>query len=183
MNIKMILMALSIVILTSSCTAMGPTIRTNVNQSTDFSQYKTFGFLPQLDTDYSYESLVSQYLKEATKKEMTNRGYVFTDDNPDLLINFHNNIEDKQRVYQVPASYNRSYYSYRGRTYYDVWDGYETYVDNYTEGTLNIDVVDRKQNKMVWEGISIGRLSEEDLNNLQPTLQKAVAEIFSKFPL
>ncbi len=179
MNIKIILIALSAIILISSCTSVSPTIRANINQSANFNQYKTFGFFEKLDTDYNYESLVSQYLKEATKTEMTKRGYVFTDTNPDLLINFHNNIEDKQRVYQVPAPY----YSYRGRAYYDTWDGYDAYVDNYTEGTLNIDIVDRKQNKMVWEGIAIGRLSEEDLNNLQPTLQKTVAEIFSKFPL
>ena len=59
----------------------------------------------------------------------------------------------------------------------------ETRVSQYTEGTLNIDVIDRAQNKMVWEGIAVGRVSK----NVKPEeraarIDSAVADIFAKFP-
>lgn len=47
------------------------------------------------------------------------------------------------------------YYGYR-RGYYDPWMGYgygtTTQVSQYTEGTINIDLVDMAQKRMVWEG-------------------------------
>lgn len=183
MRTKYILFSLCIMLLTTACAPIGPTVRSNSNSSIELSQFKTFGFFEQLDTDYRYESLISQFLKEATITEMTNRGFVLTEDNPDLLINFHRNIEDKQDVIQSPALGHRGYYTDRGRVYYNDWIGYETYIYDYEEGTVSIDIVDRQQNKMVWEGVAIGRLTEENMKNLQNTLQKTVSEIFAQFPI
>jgi len=177
------LFLLSIILLISACSGVDTTIRSNSNQSISLSQYSTFGFFQPLDTDVTYETLISQYLKKATINEMSNRGFVLNNENPDLLINFHSNVENKQYVHQMPASNRGGYYSYRGRAYYDAWLGYDTYVENYTEGTVNIDIVDRKQNKMVWEGIAVGRLSEKKQQDMESTLQQIVTDIFTVFPI
>jgi len=179
-------LALCVLFLVTACSS-GPTIRTNVNRSVNFHQYKSFGFFEELDTDKRYQSLVSQYLKEVTIQEMTTRGFVLVADNPDLLINFHTNVENKQVIRQTPStSYGGGYggyYGYRRSFYYDPLPSYDTYVDNYQEGTLNIDIVDRVQNKMIWEGVAEGRLSQETLTNLQPALHRVVGEIFAEFPI
>ena len=59
----------------------------------------------------------------------------------------------------------------------------ETRVDQYTEGTLNIDAVDRSANTLVWEGIAIGKLNKKTMDDLPAKINQAVSMIFEKFPL
>jgi len=181
MKSKHILIALCIVFLTTAC-SINPTIRTTSNPAVDFNQYKTFGFFQPLDTDSRYESLTSQYLKQATVIEMTQRGFVLSNNKPDLLINFHRDIKNKQQINEIPITGYGGYREYRGRVYYDSWVSYRTFIDNYQEGILNIDIVDSKSNKVVWQGEAIGRQTEEQQNNLQSSLQKTVSQMFTQFP-
>lgn len=183
MTFKHLFMACCILFLTTACT-LGPTIHSNYNQAVDFNQYKTFGFFEPLDTDTRYESLVSQYLKQATITEMTQRGFVLSKTTPDLLINFHSQTENKQNIHQIPTSgYSAPYYEYQGRLYYDTWVSYRTFIDDYQEGTLNIDIVDNQLKKMVWQGVAVGRITEDQLKNLQTTLQQTVSQMFTQFPI
>jgi hypothetical protein len=175
---------LSIIIMLISSCATSPNIHSDYNRSIDFNQYENFGFYEQVDTEHGYETLVTQYLKNATIAELTKRGLSFSDDNPDLLINFHTNVEQKQKIYKVPGYDRTGYYDYRARRYYyNPWPEYEIHIDNYEEGTLNIDVVDRESKKMVWEGIAVGRLTEKDKEDIQSTIENSVVEIFRQFPI
>tara|TARA_R110001583_G_C5671033_1_gene411092 strand:- start:5466 stop:6026 length:561 start_codon:yes stop_codon:yes gene_type:complete len=181
MKSKHIAITFCILFLTAAC-SISPTIRSNYNQAVDFNQYKTFGFFQPLDTDSRYESLTSQYLKQATVIEMTQRGFVLNKNKPDLLINFHRDIESKQQINEIPITGYGGYREYRGHVYYDSWVGYRSYVDNYQEGKLNIDIVDSRTNKVIWQGEAVGRVSKEQENNLQATLQKTVSQMFTQFP-
>lgn len=180
MKILSQLMLIALLIFSSAC-SVSPKIHSNISPVVDFSQYKTFGYFKHLDTDKRYESLLSQFLKQATTAEMTRRGFTYSDKNPDLLINFHTNIVNKLKIHQ--SSVSMGYYDYRYDFYYGVWPGYQLDVDDYQQGTLNIDIVDRKQNKMIWEGIAIGRLTQDKLDHLQQTIQSTVSEIFTRFPV
>ena len=85
----------------------------------------------------------------------------------------------------MPAS--GGYYGWRD-PFYDPWYGYggmayETHIDQYTEGTLNIDVVDSNTNKLVWEGSIVGRVTDSDIRNLEQTIDEAVAAIMDNFPV
>lgn len=182
MKSKSILITFCVLFLTTACT-ISPTIRSNYNQTTDFSQYKTFGFFKQLDTDTRYESLTSQYLKQATVVEMTRRGFVLSNNKPDLLINFRREIQDKQHFDEMPISGYGGLHRYRGHAYYDSWISYRPYIDNYQEGTLNVDLVDSKLNKVIWQGEAVGRVNEAQRKNLQATLQKTVSQMFTQFPI
>ncbi|RZT42059.1 DUF4136 domain-containing protein [Cupriavidus agavae] len=166
--------------------ATGPDIRTDYNRSADFAQYRTFGFVPRPGTDrQGYESLTTQYLKAATSREMAARGYEYVPRQPDLLINF--NMQFHQRIASAPAPLPPpgylGYYSYRGGLYAP-WPGYGFYNDTYTytEGTLNIDVIDARKNQLVWEGIAQGDVNQADPQNNQPAIDKVVGQIFAKYP-
>lgn len=182
MFIKKYFIVLFVLFMAVAC-SHGPKIHTNFDETIDFKQYKKFAFFKQLDTDHRYQTLVSQHLKKATTDEMQKRGYVLDQANPELLINFNTNVENKQSVQQVPSTMGMGYYGYRGRYYYNAWPSYETHIDNYQEGTVNIDLVDKKQNKMIWEGVAVGRLNKEIRQNTLPVLEKVVSEIFAKFPV
>lgn len=168
--------------------ASQPNTFANADPSVDFASYQSFGFFKTLSTDDAqYQSLVSNFLKVAVAQEMTRRGLEHDEQSPDLRVNFFINTKDKIRTRQVPTAGGvyGGYYGYRD-PFYDPWMGYggtETRVDQYTEGTLNIDVVDAGSKKLIWEGAVVGRLTEKDIRNMEQTIDEAVAAIMVKFPI
>ena len=52
-----------------------------------------------------------------------------------------------------------------------------------TEGTVAIDVIDRKKNQLVWEAAAVGRVTDKTMNNLGPVVQTAVVDMFARFPV
>ena len=58
-----------------------------------------------------------------------------------------------------------------------------TYVTQYKEGTLNIDVVDAARRQLVWEGVVTDSVTQKTLDNVQAAVDTAVAAAFSKYPV
>lgn len=169
--------------LLAGCTS-GPDIRTDHDPNVDFSQFKTYNFFDPLGIDNpGYTTIYSTIFKNAISREMEARGYTKSD-NPDLLMNVSARLQDKTKVttYNDPSPY----YGYR-RGYYGAWGGYgyntSTHVDQYTEGTVNIDMVDARAKQMVWEGVAVGRIKEERSNEeLTEGVNSAVATMFEAYP-
>lgn len=157
------------------CAASGPTIRTDVDPKADFSGYRTFGFYPA-ETPAGYSGFIARYLEEAISRELTARGYTRADA-ADLMVNYHLQARDAVEVTQTPATYYGWRSAYR-------WGAmpYETNVRKYTEGTLNIDLVDRTRSQLVWAGAAIGRVKQQSLDNPQPAIDAVVAQIFERYP-
>ena len=180
-TLRALLCGIAFSVVLAGC-ASGPETRANYDKSVDFSQYRTFGFFEKLGTDASgYESLITQQLKAATRRELESRGYAFSTAGPDLLVNFNAKLAQQTRVSQTPAMYGGGYYGYR-YGYYGGWSGYNTYVDQYVEGTLNIDIVDAKRKQLVWEGVAVGRVTEKVQADRAAAIDAAVKEIFLKYP-
>ncbi len=174
-----ILSALGMLI--AGCTASEPMVRADYDPNVDFTRYHTFGFFEKLATDDRYETLTTQYFKAAVIREMTMRGYRFTEKDPDLLINFNVKLQDKQQFRST--SYPAGYYGYRWGNY-GAWGAYnyDSSTYEYTEGTMNIDMVDRIRKQMVWEGLGIGRVTQNERDKAEQSIDNAVALIFEKFP-
>jgi starvation-inducible outer membrane lipoprotein len=175
---------IAMVALLAGC-ASGPKIRSNTDPQANLSSYRTYGFVEPLGTDRTgYSTIVSGQLKSAARRELDARGYTYAQDNPQLLVNFNAKLDDKLRVDSTPTAsvaMGRGYYGYRGG-FYSAWPAYETSVDQYTEGTLNVDVVDAAQKRLLWEGVAVGRVTEKTRENLGAAIDSTVAEIFKKFP-
>lgn len=164
--------------------ASKPTIYTNADPAADMSQFKTFAFAPTLgtDRDSGTRSLLSKYLEDAITREMTQRGYSPVRQNSDLLVNVFVNTNEKISSRSVPTS--AGYYDYR-RGYYGTWGGYggyETQITQYTEGTLHLELVDAKRKQLVWEGIMVGRITDEVRENLQTAVDRAIPELMLNYP-
>ena len=159
------------------------------DQDVDFAAYKTYAFADKLGTDQGdYSSLVTKYLKDSISRELTNRGYQASNE-PDLIVNFFVQSEDKTKVTTTPSAtigmgYGRGYYGYRTGVYgaWPIYDYGETRISQYTQGTLNIDLVDAKQNQLVWEGIAVGRIPEDVLKDLDVRIDNVVTQIFAEYP-
>jgi hypothetical protein len=160
--------------------ATGPEIRVDMDPSTNVRSFKTFAFFEPVSTDGKhYSTLVSARLKESTRAQLERLGFVYSESEPDLRVNFFLKIVDKQEVRSSAAG---GYYAYR-RGGYGTWSGYP-YVDtyDYREGTLSVDMVDAKRKQLVWQGVAEGEVSDESLKNPGPALDKVVTKMFSNFP-
>ncbi len=179
------LAAIAAVASLTACTS-GPEIRADADPTIDLSSYKTFGFFEKVSTDRTaYTTLVSTRLKEATRAELTKRGYTYTDSNPQLLANFNINVENRQDVQSTPGvGVGYGYYGYRAGMY-GVWGGYPQEIEtvHYQVGTLAIDLVDSTKKQLVWQGTAQGRINKKAIENPGPAIDKVVGEIFAKYPI
>ena len=101
-------------------------------------------------------------------------------------MNFNAILQEKTQVRQTPAPVGvGGYYGYRGG-FYDPWGGYgyatETHVSQYTEGTFNIDLVDARRKKLVWEAVGVGRVSQKAVEELEERVNEGVAKFFELYP-
>ena len=170
--------------LTMVACATGPKIYVNKDPNTNLGAFATFGFAPELGTnrDDGTETLLSQFFVESTRTQMELRGYKYTAEDPDLRINFYVSTKEKIRATSSPAA-GGGYSGFRGGYYgYGAYGGYETNVQQYTEGTVTIDLVNNASNKLVWEGTAIGRITSEVDNNLQAVVRVVVTDVFKKYP-
>lgn len=183
--IRTLLLSLLALVVTGCAT--GPQVTTHSMPRVDFTAYETFGFPDEVGTDRGgYETSITQYFKQAAKREMEALGYRYVERDPDLLVNFFANAEDKQDVYTRPsmnATFATGYYGYRYGMY-TAWPVYTTEVDtfNYTVGTANVDLIDAEKMQMIWEGRIEGRLTERAFSEPRASISQAVADIFAKFP-
>lgn len=166
--------------------ATGPKIRTDYDRSVNLATYRTYGFAQELGTDRGgYSTLVTGHFKRAVSREMEARGYTFSADRPDLLVNFFTSVRERTEVQSTPrASVGFGYYRYRTGLY-TAWPLYGRDVDTttYQIGTASIDVVDAARRQLVWEGTAEGALSDKVLENPGPAIDKAVTQIFAKYPV
>ena len=172
--------------LLASCSS-GPTIKSDYDHTLDFSAYKTYGFFNPMGIESpNYSSIYGSIFRDAIGKEMESRGYTQSD-NPDLMINVSGRLQDKTKVTTTSDPYmGGGYYGYR-RGAYGTWGGYgygtSTHVSNYTEGTINVDMVDHAQKRMVWEGVAVGRVDENRTSEETRTnIYSGITEMFAGYP-
>ncbi len=164
--------------------ATGPRITSDADPSADFSRYRTFAFYSPLALEsHGYTTLISGRLKAAARAQMESRGYAYDEKSPDLWLNINAYMQDKTDVVSMPDVDYNYYYSYRARGYVAIPYWYDrTNVYQYTEGTLNFDLIDARRNQLVWEGIAVGRVARMKPEQREARLNQAVADIFARFP-
>jgi len=184
-SLQTLLIALLAALVLSACSS-GPEIKADYDPSVDFSEYRTFNFYKPMGIENpNYSSLLGQMFRESITRQMEQRGYTLSDD-PDLLMNVSASLEDKTRVTTYNDPMMGGYYGYR-RGFYDPWYGYgygsSTHVSQYTEGTVNVDMVDADARRMVWEGVAVGRVDEDQSNEeVRAAITEGVAEMFNAYP-
>jgi len=178
-------LTLTTALLAAGCaTNRGPTTRIDYDRTADFSVYRTYGFPKETGTDRGgYSTLMTSYLKSAVSTQMEARGYKYSEERPDLLVNFFTNTRERTEVRPNPrASLGYGYYGYRYGLY-SAWPLYdEDRTVTYKIGTLNIDIVDAEKKQLVWEGIAEGRVSDESMENPKATINAVVTELMRQYP-
>jgi hypothetical protein len=170
--------AAAFIVLGAACTTNPVHVRVDQDPARSVAGYRTFGFYEQPSTDSArYQTLLTSHLQASTRQQLESRGYVFSQENPQLLVNFMVNVRQQQQIHATPAGGVGLRAAYRGVGGYDI--------DTVTtrQGTVTIDVVDAANQSIVWQGVGEGAISPKAERNTGAAVNGAVSEIFRDFPL
>jgi len=181
-------------------------VYSDYDRTADFTKYKSYAWLHRSDSIHNYfydNEIIERNVKNYVNDEMAKRGYTLDVKNPDLLMEYH--ITSKMKTYTVsnpiynnnmmgyqPAygmnngmyGYNTARpYGYNNTPYYQSSQpmGYQQQQVTYDEGTLLVDVIDRKLNQLIWRGWSVGTLTDEAA--LESELSGDIHKIFKNYPI
>ena len=139
-------------------------VHVEYNNEVDFFKFRTYNWLPRKGAeDKSYYSLKEQKIQSKLEGLLSEK-QLHKSDKPDVLIAV--NITEKEKVHFNPrfgaGYYPSRYWGYHGFYRYDV--------DEYTEYTIFVALVDPKTRKALWEGSvkdwNYQGISEESLNEI-----------------
>ena len=171
--------ALLVALLAGCATVDAPDTRVDYDRNADFSVYRTFGFPKETGTDRGgYSTLITSYFKSSVTTAMEARGYKYSAEKPDLLVNFYMNTRDRTETRPTAGGY----YGYRAGLYggWPMYDQDRTVT--YQIGTINLDIVDAEKKQLIWEGVSEGVVTEESLQNPKVKVNAVVTELMRKYP-
>lgn len=157
-------------------------VSSDYDKAANFSGYQTFNFY-NLKTTGSVSQMNADRIANAIRAQLTAKGFRETSNNPDLMVNAVTVLKDKQSV-----SASTNYYGYGGMYRpYGYWGGMGTtgYTTvstyDYKDGSLVIDIVDAKTNKVVWEGTGNKDIDKAP-KNPEAAINEAVTKIMASFP-
>ncbi len=168
------------------------------SEKADFTKYHTFAWLPSKDakvTGIFDNSIAEERIVEAASEALNERGLQLDNHNPDLLIKYTAVVDDKTRTVSDPVYYRRpSYYVPRvvysgGRRYFyyqyvnpfPVYVGSEMRKENFEEGNVMIDLIDRETSKVIWRGWGKGEVNDPE--RAVSDIPKIIEKIFGKLPI
>jgi len=157
------------------------------SQGADFSDYYTFTVEDPLakNNDYSVKGAESQQLIiNAIASEMEQRGYEYVEQRHDLIVSYVIVLDNK-----IDYDVNR-YNSFYGRRsiYYDSFGNPYFYRYNtvsareYKEGTLIIEIKQRKKKKLVWQGSVDLRINKRSKKSKDQIVEETINLIFTEYP-
>lgn len=178
MKVRILLFAICLAFAIVSCSSMK--VKYDRDTRVDLSTVRTYAWFekPESYPDSADEALMKNTLldkriKKAVNVQLISLGLQIEDEDPDVLIDYHVSLKDKVEVHNLP--------SYWGRRYR--YGSHITYVDEYKEGTIIIDVLDAKSEELIWRGIAISKMDEEpDPRDLEKAINKAVKKMFENLP-
>jgi hypothetical protein len=167
---RRLLITLTLAGLVAGCATMN--VSSHIERNISFSEYVTYDWgppdnLPVGDPRLDNNPFFNDYLQGAIERKMAAKGYErAVTGEPDLLIHYHASVNQKVDVYGVDRSYGYCY------------ENCEPQYSDYEQGTLIIDMVDSKTNKVVWRG-----WAQDSMNGIidhQDRLEQQVNESVTK---
>lgn len=173
----------------------GPKVNTSKKTTKNLESFTSYAFLPNQDTIQTSKydnAFVNEVIIDQINVNMQELDYRLDRNQPDLLVYYHLMLDEEVAVNASPVYTNYSYY----RPGYYVGPYYRNYAYNnyftvprlagtaieqipYKEGTIVIDIIDRRTNEIVWRGRANDVITPR---NLEEKLSNYVNAIFEEFP-
>ena len=156
-------------------------VQTDYDREADFSEYQTFYWSDDFQNQNGgsgnneplfYNTLVKKRLKQAIQRVLEGKGYVLSPEAPDLLVSSQVVVEERST-----ARNNYPYYPF----YFGYFGGFNNVTtSDQKEGDVVINLIDRDQKQLVWQGYASGVL-EMDTEDRQEEISEAVTIILSEY--
>lgn len=165
-------------LLLTACSSVSVT--TDFDRAASFTQYRTYTFVPSKEKIPLSPSTEAAF-RDALRESLAAHNITEVSKDADLHVVRHISTQEKLSVYQS------SNWPYQGMPYgygyYGLWASAPVIYDvsEYTEGTLILDFVDSKTQKLVFRGIAKGTVSDQPETNAK-RVREAVEKIVQKFP-
>ncbi|WP_286972125.1 DUF4136 domain-containing protein [Flavobacterium sp. UBA4854] len=186
MNIKRTSLRIIPILFLGLFYSCSPTVKvtTDYDHAANFSEYKTFAVYDLKAQQGQVNQLNVDRVAKAIRNEMLAKGFTESS-NPDLKVNAVSILKNKT---QVTADTN--FYGYGGMYRpYGYWGGgammgggsttFNTY--DYVDGSLVIDIVSTKTDKLVWQGIGNAEIDSKP-DNPEQFINDAIKKILADFP-
>jgi len=192
------LVTITFALFLAGCASGPPKPTVDYKKDYNFTQVKKIALYTQSgqvsgDNPLQLSDIQRDRIDNALTYALGNRGFQIVDDagQADMLVSWHLVTQHKTdvRTYQSPSygasmGYGR-YGGYNRYSMYNCWScaptRTEVSVQNYTQGTFIVDMIDPKMNKSVWRGVTQSRLKGKHSED-QGKYNEAATAIFASFP-
>lgn len=162
-------------------TAWAQKVEIGYDKSTDFSQFKTYSWIPR--TAPATNPLLATLIDNDIEYQLNQKGLRKVDSNPDLLVKCYGGADDVQGGF---AAEDPGYTATGGAPMpgANMWGGSlpPTSVPQVMQGSITVDLVDARQKHLVWRATAKSKMDYEKRSKLLDQANKAVSEIFKKYP-
>ena len=167
------------------------TVNSDYDKEIDFTQYKTFEYYGWAEeSDKILNRFDKERIESAFGKEFASRGLQYVEGNGDLVVSLFIVVDQKTSTTAYTNHYNMGGYGYgAGWGWYGGYGGMgmgtstTTYSEqDYLVGTLVVDVFDKAQKKLVWQGVG-QKTVDENPNSREKNSEKVAAAIMKPFPI
>lgn len=156
-------------------TASAQDVTTDWDKSVDFSRYKSF--TATVSTTWGSPFGEKRALAEV-EKTLVAKGWHKADPSAaDALVVINGATEEKKSLNTFYTGAMYSGFRYRGMG----MGSSRTTVDEFTVGTMIVDIFDAKTKTLIWRGIGVDELSDKADKN-QKKIANATKDMFKKFP-
>lgn len=163
--------------------ASKPNIESDYSDEFNFAFLQTYYLIPANGATYQGQpgiSLDEQRIETAITDALEMRGMkAVARDQAEILVSYHLTSKDRTRIRTYHNNFN--YYGRYHRRYWGAGWGNDIDVDQFTEGQLLIDLVDPKENRVVFRSIGKKRVRkstvEEKVESANLYVQAMLAEV------
>ena len=165
----------SFLLYTCLCGCSPMKVYSDYDREISVSSYKTFGWpspglIELRNNPLYYNELNDKRIKREVALRLKDLGYKYVETSSDVVIHYHIIMENRSVVNTNPLGYNYGPY----------WLGRNVNILEYREGTLILDLMDRKTNNLVWRGWAVDFLNEDQPEKMEEQLTKAIKRILEK---
>jgi hypothetical protein len=166
------------VVMGAACAAT-LSVSSHVDHGVDFAVFRTYDWgpadaLPTGDPRLDANPFFKDHVQGAVEKQLATRGLrLVTTETPDLLIHYHASISTRMDVNRADEAYG----------YCSVGDC-PSNITQYEAGTLVIDIMDARTNKLLWRGWAQNSVEDalRDPDKMARMIDRAVTEMSRHLP-
>ena len=148
-------------------------VRSDYAETANFNTYKTYKL--RID-DLKLNDIDKDRVLNEVSKQLQTKGMSVAE-NPDLIVNVKAN---HKKIQDVQSTRPYGMYGWGGPFGWGVGVN-RTWTSNYNQGSLIVDLIDTRTQKLVWQGIGSG-ISVDSPKQKQKQIPEIVSEIMANYP-